>query len=114
MLIEGFVMTLLAVGDGSQVPDGIDTLEKALAWLLSLADNLYAGQTYKETDGTVTSGLAPLVDVSIINAADGTKRMLARVAIPLDENYATDTSAKLWAFANDWGSASVPASFQAD
>ena len=107
-------MTALNIADGSDVPNSIDSLEKGLVWLLSLADNLYAGQQYKETSGEVSSGLAPLVDLSVINAADGSKRLLGRVAIPIDPAYLTDVSAKFWAFADDWGNVAVPPAFKTD
>ena len=85
----------------TESPAANDTAEKVLAHIALLLHNLYKGIEYQEARGTqLDSGLAPLIDVSFIQAADGTNRMLIRAALEVDPTYVTDQSAKLWNFAD--------------
>jgi len=96
-------------------PASIATAEQGLAWLGLLLFDLNKGKTYKEANGTsIDSGLAPLVDVSIVTTADGNQRMIMRVSLELDPAYATDTSSKLWQFAEPLSDTVVPAAFKVD
>lgn len=99
---------------GTDTPAAIDTLEKAAAHSLMTLFDLYKGIEYKEATGTsLDSGLAPLIDQSVISAADGTQRVIFRVAFEVDPAYVTDAG-KLWTFINAFGNATVPAAFKVD
>ncbi len=106
---------MTALNLSTDIPSQIDTLERLHAYTALALHNLYKGITYKEAQGTqLDSGLAPLVDISFINAADGTSRMLTRSAIEVDPAYITDTSQKLWMFADELGVTVLPAAFKVD
>lgn len=104
-----------AINLTTESPASIASIEQAIAWLATLAYTLHKGETYKEANGSsIDSGLAPLADISFVTAADGTERMIARFAIEMDPAHYTDTSAKIWQFAQAWSSTSVPPAFKVD
>jgi len=99
----------------TDAPASIATAEQAVFWLLLTLFDLNKGQTYKEAAGTsIDSGLAPLVDVSIVSTADGNQRAIARVSLELDPAYTTDTTQKLWQFAQPISDTVIPAAFKVD
>lgn len=100
--------------DASMIPSGIDTLEVLVAWGQLAIYNLNKGITYKEADGSsIDSGLAPLVDVSIISAADNTQRLIARTAFELNASWTSDDSLPLWAFTEELTQTQLPNTFRA-
>jgi hypothetical protein len=104
-----------ALNTGTDIPAAIDTAEKAAFWLLLTLFDLNRGQTYKEAAGnSIDSGLAPLVDVSIVSTADGNQRAICRASFELDPNYTTDTTQKLWMFAQPLSDTVIPAAFKVD
>lgn len=104
-------MTTFAPGTGSSVPSNINTLEKLFAWAAMAAEFLNRNVTYKELNGDgISSGLQPLVDISYVTAADGTKRAIVRASIEIDPNFDTST-AKLWESAKAWTSAALPSTY---
>ena len=104
-----------ALNTSTDIPDAIDTLERMAFWSLLTLFDLNKGQTYKEAAGTsIDSGLAPIVDVSIVPTADGNQRAIARISIELDPAYTTDTTQKLWQFAQPISDTVVPAAFKVD
>jgi hypothetical protein len=105
---------MTAYDPSTDTPPAINLLEQAAAHAILTLHNLYKSQEYKEAAGTgLDSGLAPLVDVSIINAADGTIRLITRAAFEVAPEYATDPG-KLWTFINSFGSAAVPSAYKVD
>lgn len=104
-----------AIDLSTDAPASIDTVEKAAFWLLLTLFDLNKGRTYKEAAGSsIDSGLAPLVDVSIVTTADGNQRAIARASFELDPTYLTDTTQKLWQFAQPLSDVVVPAAFKVD
>lgn len=105
-------MTAFAPTD---LPPGITSVEQLKMWCDCLLEELYGGQTYKEASGSaIDSGLAPLIDTSIVSAADGTKREITRSAIELNPDYRFDKTRKHWMFAEPMGTAAIPATFKID
>lgn len=99
----------------TDTPASIETVEQALLWLASLQESLLKGSTYREAQGSsIDSGLAPLVDASIVSAADGSKRCIVRLAIELHPDYVSDKSKKFWLFAQPMTNAVIPAAFKVD
>lgn len=96
-------------------PPAIATLEQAAAHALLALESLYGGTKYKEADGTaIDAGLALLIDTSYISAADGTKRLIARVSLPLDPAYVTDKTKKMWLHVQPLGNTQLPVAFTQD
>ncbi|MFE4104793.1 hypothetical protein [Almyronema epifaneia] len=94
------------------IPDTITTLEQLHAWSGLALENLFRGQTYKETTGDIDSGLAPLTDASIVTAADKSVRLISRTSIELNPSYQSDSTKKLWEFAEPLGDALLPNSYK--
>lgn len=104
-----------AIDLSSEAPASIATAEQAAFWLLSMLYDLNKGVTYKEAVGTsIDSGLAPLVDISIVSTADGAQRAICRASFELDPAYVTDATQKLWQFTQPLSNAAVPAAFKVD
>jgi hypothetical protein len=107
-------MPMTAYVPSTDEPSGNDTQEKSLAHKMLTLHNLYKGITYQEAAGTqLDSGLAPLIDVSIIRAADKTYRLVGRVCLELDPAYEVDPG-KLWSFVQSFGEAQVPTAYKED
>lgn len=101
-----------AFNPSTDLPTGIDTLEKLLQWAVEVAAFLHTNSQYKELKGNaVDDGFAPLIDVSYITAYDGTRRAIARMSVELDPEYNTATS-PLWEYAREWNNAPIPARFK--
>lgn len=104
-------MTAFATAD---IPAEIDSLEELVLWGQMTLYELYKGTTYREAEGsTIDSGLAPLVDFSIISTADGNQRAIVRTSIELNPSWIADRTLPVWGFAEPMGSAIIPAAYKA-
>ncbi len=95
----------------TDMPAAINTLERYVAHGVLTLNALFSALTYQELPGAL---LERVCDVNIVTAADGTRRLIARVAIPLDPGYVTATNAKLWTFAQEFSEATIPAAYKVD
>lgn len=95
----------------SDMPAAINTLERYVAHGVLTLNNLFSSLTYQELPGAL---LERVCDVNIVTAADGTRRLIARVAIPLDPSYVVSTGPKLWTFAQEFSEATIPAAYKVD
>ncbi|MBD0268555.1 MAG: hypothetical protein ICV77_09705 [Cyanobacteria bacterium Co-bin8] len=99
----------------SEIPAGITTIAQLHTWSGLALEELNRGVNYKEAQGSaIDSGLAPLVDTSIISAADGTKRLILRTSMELAPTYTSDRSKKMWMFTQNMSNALLPANFKVD
>ncbi len=98
----------------SDIPSGIDTLEELALWSVATLYEINKGVTYKESAGSsIDSGLAPLVDFSIIESNDGTQRAIARTSFELNPSWVADNTLPLWNFAEPFSNAIIPAAYKA-
>lgn len=106
---------MTAINTSTEIPASINTVERLVFWgLLGLYD-LNRGITYREASGTsIDSGLAPLVDVSYVSTADGSQRAICRVSFEIDPEFTTDTTQKLWMFAEPLSDSILPDRFKVD
>jgi hypothetical protein len=95
----------------TDMPPAINKLESYVAHGLLTLNNLFGSLTYQELPGAL---LERVCDVNIVQAADGTTRLIARVSLILDPAYVTSTGAKLWTFAQEFGEATIPAAYKID
>lgn len=95
----------------TETPPAIDALEKNICHNLLLLHSLYGRLGYQELPGAL---LERVCDMSMISAADGSTRLIFRVAIALDPTYATSLNQKLWTFAQPFGEATIPATWKTD
>ncbi|MEM6433077.1 MAG: hypothetical protein AAF773_04345 [Cyanobacteria bacterium P01_D01_bin.115] len=104
----------MTVFSASDIPGGIDTLEELVLWGQLTLYELNKGVTYKEAQGsTIDSGLAPLVDFSIISTADNTQRAICRTSIELNPSWTSDNTLPLWNFGEAMSQAQIPNTYKA-
>lgn len=92
----------------SDIPSGIDTLEKLVAWSILCSQNLFGQQTYQELNGGL---LEREIDASLVRVADDSIRLIFRGGLKFDPNYVTG-GGKLWNYALPWNSVSIPAAYK--
>lgn len=95
----------------TDIPTDINTLERLAAWALLALHDVNRGLYYKETD--FAEGAVPVVSTGVVEAADGTDRLISRIAIPLDTAWRTDGTQSLWMFADDIREVTLPSAFSA-
>lgn len=94
----------------TDIPTNIDTVERLVAWGSVLLFDLNRGRFYKELDGD--NGAVPLITSGIVEAADGTDRLITRIAIPYDPIFRTDKTQKIWMYAQEFAETEIPAAFK--
>ena len=101
-----------ALTQSTDIPASINTVERLLAWASLTTHDLNRGLFYKETDDV--EGSVPIATAGVVEAADGSDRLIIRVAIPLDTAWRADRSQKLWMFAQEIRDVEIPAAFKVD
>lgn len=91
-----------------QIPSDISTVEQAIVWLFLLLDEQARGMTIKEDAGIVPT---PVSQVQIVTVADNTTRIISRVSIELQEDWAVNRSVKLWRRVKEVVTTSIPSHF---
>lgn len=92
----------------TDLPTTVTTLEKLVCWALLVLYKLHKNDTYTETD---TTGQTPLITLQQGLAADETERLIFRVSIPLNADWAT-SAAKLWTQVEVIANSTIPTSFK--
>lgn len=96
-----------ALNLSTQVPNSIVTVEQNFLWSALTLGRINPSLQYLETD-TIAQYV---IQNGIYTAADNSYRFLVRASIPLDPNFMTDKTKKLWMFANEFSSVQIPAAF---
>ena len=91
----------------TQVPNSINTAERLAAYALLVLSRVNPSLEYLEAENTTIR----VVDVGIAQAADGTRRLIGRVSIPLADNYDTDLTTPLYMKANEISNVAVPTAY---
>ena len=91
-----------------QMPSDISTVEQAIVWLFLLLDEQARGMTIKEDAGIIPT---PVSQVQIVTVADNTTRIISRVSIELQEDWAVNRSVKLWRRVKEVVTTSIPSHF---
>lgn len=91
----------------AQIPNSINTVEKLAAWATVLLAQLYPEQTALEGDGAAER-VAQFGTYYVPN--NNTNRILARVSLPIANDYLT-TGAKVWDATTSLGESTIPANF---
>lgn len=92
----------------SQIPSNIDTVEKLIVWASMLLDNQAGTLQVKEEDNALPSYAT---QVQIARVADETKRIICRVSLPINENYATNNTVKFWQHTLPITNTTIPTGF---
>lgn len=93
----------------SEIPDVIDTAEELTAYALMLLARVNPDLRILEVQGESTQA----VQLSVTKADDGSDRLIGRVSIALNPEYATDTSVPLYAQAKELSNVAAPSAFTA-
>lgn len=92
----------------TDLPASVDTVEKLATWVLLLLYKLHKTETVLEADEV---GLVPLVTLQQGLAADETERLIFRLSLQLNADWATN-GAKLWTQTTIFREAVIPAQFK--
>lgn len=94
----------------ADLPSSINTVEKLQVWATTVLQHLHPTLTAIEATGSAERccAAAPF----FITATDpAVWRYISRTSIPIDSNWQRGT-AKIWTFAKDLSSSSIPAEFK--
>lgn len=92
------------------IPSNINTIETNLAWAGLALAFLNPTQTVLET----VNNPQKVAQAQIFQDASNQYRLLIRATLPLDQNFISDRSKKLWMFAQEMSNTVVPAAYSAN
>lgn len=91
-------------------PTALTSLESLTAWCLLALNRINPdGEAIEEPGVTVKTA-----QVGLIIDNFGNPRLIGRASIQLSPDYASDTSSKLWAKAEDLGNVALPSTYTTD
>lgn len=91
----------------TQVPNGINTAERLAAYAMLVLSRVNPSLEYVEAENLTVR----VVDVGIAQAADGSRRLIGRISIPLEVDYDTNTTQPLYMQVQEISNVSVPAAY---
>ncbi len=105
---------MTAFNPSTDLPADVNRLNELLMWAIQLGDYLYPDLEYlvnpNPVPGAVSRGRAVVWDIQSL--PQGGKYFMASLMIPLNEGFVSDRTSKLYTFAQDFGSAPIPAGFK--
>lgn len=91
----------------AQVPNGINTAERLCAYSMLVLSRVNPSLEYVEADNLTVR----VVDVGIAQAADGSRRLIGRISIPLAPDYDTNTTQPLYMQVQEISNVVVPPAY---
>jgi hypothetical protein len=93
----------------TDIPSSVNTLEKLIVWASTIMNDLYTDTTAIESTGNAerVCQSAPFLITAV---TPPTWRVVSRTSIPLQPTWRRQQ--KIWQFAIDIGSASIPTEFK--
>lgn len=91
----------------AQVPNGINTAERLCAYAMLVLSRVNPSLEYVEADNLTVR----VVDVGIAQAADGSRRLIGRISIPLAVDYDTNTTQPLYMQVQEISNVVVPPAY---
>lgn len=91
-----------------QIPSDISTVEQLWVWATLLLDEQSRGLTIKEDAGIIP---VPVSQVQIVTIAENTPRLIGRVSLELQTDWAINRSVKLWRRVKELVTTTIPANF---
>lgn len=101
-------MTTLVISTG--IPTNINTVERNLAWAGLLFATLNPTLTVLET----ANNPQKVAQAQIFQDAANQYRLLVRATLPLDANFISDRTKKLWMFTDETSNVVIPAAYSAN
>lgn len=93
----------------TEIPSDINTAERLAAYIALLLDRLNPTKTILE----VPNGDPVLVaDTVVIQADDGTQRLIVRLSLELDPAFVEDKTQPLWMHTKELSNVAIPAGFK--
>lgn len=99
---------MAAIDMTTQVPAGIDTVEKAMVWMGYLSEYLFRGKEIKLID---PSESVPRVSKSSFTNSDGEVVHQFQFNVVISDAAFNTTTGKIWDYANSISDISIPADF---
>lgn len=100
---------MAALDINSQIPSNLNSVERMVLWTLLLYKKLVGNKTYEEVQGA--GATVRFCETFYQTVGDGRTFVVVRVAVPLAEDYATDTTVKLWMKAEDVVDTTLPVAY---
>lgn len=94
----------------TDIPASVNTVEKLAVWAQTVLNHLYPQVTAVEASG-LAERVAQASPFEVTAVEPSQWRYISRTSIPLDRNWQRGSS-KIWANAQDLGSASIPTEFK--
>lgn len=93
---------------GTDIPSNINTLERLIAW------SGYSLAFCNPTLGVVETATRTekVAQALIFQAADDTYRLLVRACLPVNPDFMTDRSVKIWMHTQELSNVALPAGFK--
>ncbi len=105
---------MTAFNRSTDLPADVDRANELLVWNIQLLDYLYPDLEYlvnpNPVPGAVSRGRAVVWDIQSL--PQGGKYFMFSGMIPMDPGFVSDRTAKLYTFAQDFGTAPIPAGFK--
>ena len=102
-------MTALTIS--TDIPTNINTLEKLAAWVGLALERCNPTLKILESPDAEPQRVAQAV---LIRADDATHRMIIRVAIPINDDYASNSTVKFWQNAQVLSDVALPTAYKAN
>lgn len=94
----------------TDIPTNINTLEKLAAWVGLALTRCNPGLKYLENPDQFAQRVA---DTAVIKADDNTFRQIVRLALPIEDDYATSTK-KSWEDIKEISQVQLPSAFKSN
>jgi hypothetical protein len=101
---------MTALNIGTDIPSGINTLEKLTAWCLLTLQNI--NPSLKAIEGVGYEERVAQAGIFYV-AADNKYRMLGRTSIQISPDYLAG-GAKLWTYAQELSNTAIPSTFKSN
>ena len=91
----------------AQVPNGINTAERLAAYVMLVLSRVNPSMEYLEAENLTIR----VVDVGIAQGADGSRRLIGRISLPLADDYDTNTTVPLYMHAKELSNVAIPPAY---
>ena len=102
---------MTAINISTDIPSNIDTLEKLAAWVGLALERCNPTLKILESPEASPQRVAQAV---LIQADDATHRMIIRLALPIKDDYASNSTIKFWQNASELSAVGLPTAYKAN
>ncbi len=102
---------MTTINIATDIPTNINTLEKLAAWVGLALERCNPSAKLLESPETEPQRVAQAV---LIRADDATHRMIIRLALPMNNGYAENSTVKFWQNALEIDTVALPTAYKAN